>query len=330
MKPSLKKQPLKKSDANISNRGEIIIKAKLTAFFLLLCVLSLSLNVASCSQSIPYKYIALGDSIAFGYGLEDPETMCYPFLLSKALPSIVGEREIEYSNHAVSGMTSADLLSLLSQNSIDFDGAELVTICIGANNLLKPLTASFKAIADKYGIGESFSGFDKIGSFFDELGTALEGEEMSAEFQKGIDSFSVDFDLILSKLKEAAPNATVAVMTVYSPFKDFNLTIPYLGIDLRVGDLSDKWVAKLNEQIITIAEKYGCVTVNTFEPFYNESFSVNAAFGLVPPRFSFDPHPTKKGHELLERLHLEAIKEHLSKNAAAVQSQRFVIMQYKN
>ncbi len=256
--------------------------------------------------------------------------MSYTALLAKSLPTVVGEREINFANHAVSGMATAGMLALLSENKLDLSHTDLITLCIGANNLLKPLTSTFKALMKKYNVGESFSGFDNIGDLFNELGTALESKEMTAEFQKGIDAFITDFDLILASIKKSAPAATIAVMTVYSPFKEMNITIPYLNVNLRLGDLSDKWVSELNRHIKQIAEKHNCLVVDTYDTFQNEKYCVNATFGLIPPRFSLDPHPTEKGHELLEKLHLTELEKYFNNNAVAIEPQRFAFMLYKS
>ncbi|MFR5863897.1 MAG: SGNH/GDSL hydrolase family protein [Acutalibacteraceae bacterium] len=52
-----------------------------------------------------------GDSIARGYGLDDPETQAYPALLRDRMQQC---SEVEYANYAVDGQTSAGLLELLS------------------------------------------------------------------------------------------------------------------------------------------------------------------------------------------------------------------------
>ena len=263
-----------------------------------------------------YKYIALGDSIAKGYKLDNPEQNSYPSLIANELPTINGGRSVNFENYAVTGMTSTALLTLLTEDAVDFDGANLVTTCIGANNLLKPLNSAFREITEEYGINDGSVEFDKFGELLSALNTFLETKEMTAAFEAGIEEFVADFEKIISIVKSKAPNALIVVMTIYSPYKDFNLSLPYLGKALSVGTVSDKWVYLLNEQIIALSEKCGCLTVDTFEAFASENDCVNATIGLVPPRFSYDPHPTLKGHELIANLHIERLKEYFANNNA--------------
>ncbi len=78
------------------------------------------------------NYVALGDSIAAGYGLADGESS-YVDLISEDL----GART---TNLAVSGMTSTELLQMLSSGEHDevISKADIITISIGSNDLLKP------------------------------------------------------------------------------------------------------------------------------------------------------------------------------------------------
>ena len=95
-----------------------------------------SLPAETSSAPPTRRYVALGDSIARGYGLDDPETQAYPALLRDRMQSY---SEVEYANYAVDGQTSAGLLELLSNGGAPMlDGADVVTVCIGANNLLGP------------------------------------------------------------------------------------------------------------------------------------------------------------------------------------------------
>lgn len=95
-----------------------------------------SLPAETSSAPPTRRYVALGDSIARGYGLDDPETQAYPALLRDRMQSY---SEVEYANYAVDGQTSAGLLELLSSGGAPMlDGADVVTVCIGANNLLGP------------------------------------------------------------------------------------------------------------------------------------------------------------------------------------------------
>ncbi|RBW69842.1 GDSL-type esterase/lipase family protein [Bacillus taeanensis] len=83
--------------------------------------------------------VALGDSITFGYGLE--QNMTSPSL--KAFPNLIkGNGSIEVTNLGAPGWTSTDLLNTLNTNP-NFDealrSANIVTLNIGSNDLLKAI-----------------------------------------------------------------------------------------------------------------------------------------------------------------------------------------------
>ena len=81
------------------------------------------------------RYVALGIRLRAATA-DDPETQAYPALLRDRMQSY---SEVEYANYAVDGQTSAGLLELLSSGGAPMlDGADVVTVCIGANNLLGP------------------------------------------------------------------------------------------------------------------------------------------------------------------------------------------------
>ena len=82
-----------------------------------------SLPAETSSAPPTRRYVALGDSIERGYGLDDPETQAYPALLRDRMQSY---SEVEYANYAVDGQTSAGLLELLSNGGAPMlDGADV-------------------------------------------------------------------------------------------------------------------------------------------------------------------------------------------------------------
>ena len=98
----------------------------------LLCVtllwLSTSMAYADTSED---ELVVLGDSIAAGYGIEDPEDV-YGYLVSY-------ERDFMLSNYAVSGDDTTDLLQLIEKNrqvKNHLKTAETVVISIGGNDFL--------------------------------------------------------------------------------------------------------------------------------------------------------------------------------------------------
>ena len=165
-----------------------------------------SLPAETSSAPPTRRYVALGDSIARGYGLDDPETQAYPALLRDRMQSY---SEVEYANYAVDGQTSAGLLELLSNGGAPMlDGADVVTVCIGANNLLGPtigllseqlveLALDMPSLLRKYYeaiTGGDASALEEVRSDLNRLvgalSAALEEDEFQAELQAGIQDMS--------------------------------------------------------------------------------------------------------------------------------------------
>lgn len=101
------------------------------------------------STSTTIRYVALGDSIAYGYGLEDREEQSYVSLVRKHL-----EKSYDYvieTNFGSNGMQSGDLLEILTnpeheyyrQYRASLKYADVVTLSIGSNDLLHLVKLDF-------------------------------------------------------------------------------------------------------------------------------------------------------------------------------------------
>ena len=89
------------------------------------------------------KYFALGDSIAYGYGLTNPDKNTYA-------AQIALKYSLSLSNLAVNGATSADMLSTIT-NTPSIKNAELITISIGGNDIISNRSMFIsKALLDKF------------------------------------------------------------------------------------------------------------------------------------------------------------------------------------
>lgn len=271
---------------------------------LTLCVAT-ACNVRASNSPLLLKYVALGDSIAYGYGLSSPEAEAYPAIINRSLQN---KFKTEYYNYAVSGSTTADLLSVVQSKATLLDNADLVTICIGANNVLKPFTTCLQQLAAEIGDGGiNFVDRIDIAKSFDKINETLNGEEFETEMERGINAAQKDLDLIFKAVKTRSPRAAVAVMLVYSPYHGLKITLPYINKVLDLGELSDLWVSRLNEVTAAAADNAGFLTVDCYTPFADKTGLLNVAVNGFPLRFSFDPHPNLSGHIYLAQLHLAAL-----------------------
>ena len=84
------------------------------------------------------KYLALGDSITAGYLLKDPTNEAFASIFAK-------EYNLELTNEAVTGDESGELLEKLSNYNID--DYDVITICIGANDILGEFIDKFETLS---------------------------------------------------------------------------------------------------------------------------------------------------------------------------------------
>jgi len=255
------------------------------------------------------KLVALGDSIARGYGLETPNKQSFPALLSKVIGTSLENIDVDYANHAVDGMKTSELLQQLENREISVADADIVTLCIGANNILGPFT-EFMSELGVFGGDNQTSAVSPsaLTGLFDQINALLESEEFVSKMNEGVSAVLSDLPAIIDQIKEQAPNAVVAVMTVYSPYHGMNITIPYLAKSVLLGDVSDKWVGELNKAILAAVEGKDCVVVETYDAFAQTAGMVNAKINLMSADLSFDPHPNLQGHIKLSDLFMSALQ----------------------
>lgn len=131
-------------------------------------------------------YLSLGDSIAYGQGIANPEEASY----GKIVADTIG---YEYINQAVSGYNSEALLVYLELPAVksDIKKADIINLSIGGNDYL---TDNMAALAVKAIVLGDYSDFDKIAEDFYE-----------------------NFCKIIAKIKEYNPKAVLIVNNMYNP-----------------------------------------------------------------------------------------------------------------
>lgn len=281
-----------------------------------------------------FNIIALGDSIARGYGLRAPETECFPRLLTDMIGEHLGLKT-GFLNYAVDGHKTSDLLNLLENGAVNgIDKANLAVLCIGANNILTVFTDAMMSFFEKNDlkafdfisgrlaltddlVNESLcSGSDdpsteSMESFFAELNALLVSEEFETKMRQGIIDLKTELPKVLNSVFEKNPEVTVALMTLYNPFEGFSFGIEYIDASLDLESLAAKWVELLNVEIASVAESFpNTVLVETYAPFgSSEKKLINAGFSSAPLRLSVDPHPNADGHRFIAQLYFERIKQ---------------------
>lgn len=120
-----------------------------------------------CAQTDAPFYLVLGDSIAYGSGLNNPVEACYGKIVADT-------NGYEYSNRSVPGHTSTALIGVMSREDVieDIRKADIINISIGGNDFLTNniIDLMFNAMVKK-----DYSRFDSIAEgFYSNLTTILE------------------------------------------------------------------------------------------------------------------------------------------------------------
>ena len=257
-------------------------------------------------RMLSFYYVSLGDSIAAGHTInENWETDygegsqygkngntsttivpgCYTDLIRKDLINTYGSGKVSAKSFARSGDTVADLMEKLTHTTVRnaISKANLVTICIGANDVLQPAMSK---------LNEYISTGD-----LNSLATIVEANLATLNNDSAANSYTALFN----RLNEINPNARYVFTTVYNPYKylwaeegkngffgPLLATIPdmsILGIDvdglIKDGLLSTSYVQLLFNRVNglsawaeTYVTKLNTVLRNKVSAYPNQNFSV--------------------------------------------------------
>lgn len=171
-----------------------------------------------------YRYASFGDSIAAGHAINadwevnygtgsqygnngNEETVvvpgCYTELIGSELVSEYGGRAVSMVSFAKSGERVRDLIDKLEDAPVKnaLTKAHLITICIGANDVLEP---AMHHLEEYINTGSLAS----IEAAIEENFTVLND-----------DSNGYSFRTLFNKLTAMSPNAKIVLTTVYNPYK---------------------------------------------------------------------------------------------------------------
>lgn len=174
-------------------------------------------------EAAGFRYVSLGDSIAAGHSINaewaanygegsqygkngNAQTAivpgCYTALIRDELPNRANGRTVATS-FARSGDTVADLMAKLSHAPVvaALSRAGLVTVCIGANDILKTAMAH---LGDYILTGDL---------------SAIEAEVEANLARLADDSDASSYKALIDRLTELAPTARIVFTTVYNPYK---------------------------------------------------------------------------------------------------------------
>lgn len=261
----------------------------------------------------PQKYLALGDSIAYGYGLSNINSQSYAQIV-RAKSNI---SQNNFSNLAVSGMTCKEFYTKIqtSQYTKAIKSADIITISIGSNELLGIATSAISTVT---GVSQKDPDFvKKVQQVFVEasglkkltlaykLYSYFTSNETKATIEKNIASYNENWSKSVAYIKKTNPNAIIIATEFYNPYYEIGLS----SYDL--GSFVDEYICKMNDILKTSSQsetKYKIAKIyddfNTTNPRIT---NVNIDFSDFS-KINVDPHPNKDGHSIIASRVLDILK----------------------
>ena len=277
------------------------ILSTLLALCLALSLLPASALAAGGEQK---SYVALGDSITTGYGLEENET--------GFARQVADSNGYTLTNLAQNGATSSMLFASLSGSEVSsaIASADLITVTIGGNDLMNALYAYLAEKYNKQNSDTPITAEDVKASLAGEEGAVVEQKTMLvfaisniSDFQSSsiansaYDTLWDNFVEIIETIREINQNAQLIVVNQYNPYS--HLTTGISGLDLSsVISAFDSAVQALNEAISSGETIAGYTVADVYTEFEQaENNPCNASVSL--PSINLDFHPNAAGHGLI-------------------------------
>ena len=238
---------------------------------------------------------ALGDSIASGYALTYPLTQRYSALLVSALSERDGAEWTE-RNFAVAGDTSTDLLNRLRGGWVTgLEEAEEITVCIGANNVLRPAGSFLMAYASAL--------------FSEDYGKAVSDayDAYRQAAAAGTETLKDDLVSVMAELRAKNPTASVTFLTVYNPYRNTDYDIDLNGLPIPFSLMSDTYVRLVNDVLRGLAPELGYSLADVYAAFEADESGALLVNADDEEQLFADPHPTPAGHRVIAEVLFDAM-----------------------
>lgn len=223
---------------------EVLNLKSLKKIIAIILTVTLCIGIISVSASAKEKlnYLLLGDSIAEGFGITNPDEASYGKIIADT-------NGYNYKNDAIMGRNSVGLVNHLTNDEEYINNvkwADIISVSIGGNDFL--LDHAALLIVEGI-IFNDYSKFDKIGETFYE------------NFSKSMD-----------RIHEINPNAKILVQLLYTSWTFDFARKPYKQAAKRINDAIIKYVEE-NPQNICVVDtsevfdgRRDCISTDTIHP----------------------------------------------------------------
>ena len=256
------------------------------------------------------RMVILGDSISAGYGLDDTDSERYGVLLREKLNKDAGAMLWEENNYAISGDDSSDLLYRLEVGrAVRLPSADIIIICIGANNMLGAYTDYAQELLGDRDI-ESLAEMDdsELDALEQELIEQVENDteaeaKLEAAIDKGLEQLKTDLEKIYTYIRERNETADIYVMNVYNPYE--GMTDPLPMLEQPAGDFAQEKIDRCNAILADWEQAHPDLhAVDLAAAFsrWNPKPIIGNAGAEGAGEAYLDPHPNAEGHKKIADL----------------------------
>lgn len=273
------------------------------------------------------RYVSLGDSIAAGHAINEdwainygeasqygkngrtsptvivPDT--YTDLIRREFVSNYGEDHVTAVSFAHSGDTVADLMNKLDHAVVRdaLAKASIVTVCIGANDVLKPALMNIEQYIDTGDL------------------TNIEAYIAANMVVLNDDSAATSYISLFNKLAAINPNAKYVFTTIYNPYKylwieegrngffgplvnyiDWTVNVPFINYELDMGAYIQERILQTSAFQLVYSRVNGLgdwteLRVNRLNEILRNKINAyqatNTNFFVAETKALFDPYPDK-------------------------------------
>lgn len=267
--------------------------------------------IAMAQSSEEICYVALGDSVSSGYGLEEQA--------QKFTQQVARENGFQLTSLAQNGETSQTLLERLQDPEAlqAVTQADVITVTVGGNDLMQAL---YEYLAQRYHAthpAASPTGEDMqqalMGGDMSMISFALgeiQGFSTSQEEQEALVQFTDHLTQVVTEIQTVNPQVYLVVANQYNPYsyllQEFAKYPPLATAAQDIEGTLEDGVSALNAAIASVGTQMGYSVADVYTAFEEaQENPCNAAVSAFA-KVNLDFHPNAYGHSLIAQVVGEA------------------------
>ena len=287
-----------------------VIKKIISTLIIVLLSVSYMYPIITYADTSTFKtYVALGDSIAYGYGLSDRDTESYAAKVAKKY----NISSSNFKNLAVSGMTCEEFYEQIQKSEYTnaIKSANLITISIGSNELLGIV---IRAVADVTGVSAddpdfvtkaqnaflNASAIQKV-MMLNKIYKFCTSEETKVTIENAIKKYEEKWKQSVEYIKNQNPDVVIVATEFYNPYYE----VAFASWD--ISGFVDEYIKKMNVILTSYSNSEKEYKIAKIYSSFNTTNPRVTNVNIATSNFNIDPHPNTLGHEIICTKVLDAL-----------------------